>query len=126
MRYWIIAICLMFGCTTANLSSTYSDDLQKWIGYPENELFDALGLPDRLFYVAQNEKIAVYVSIYDKPINMPYKGQIYYSGINENNHWWNRIFGAPKLKQMEPYYCKTSFVIRNGIVTNFNLNGDNC
>lgn len=126
MRYWIIVFCLVVGCTSANLQSSYAYDLEKWIGYPENELFNAWGMPDRMFYVTANEKVVTYLSTTSKSVNMPYGQQIYYSGIDGGSKWWNSLFGPPLPKQPDIYYCKISFIIRNGVVSNFNFNGDNC
>ncbi len=125
MKYWILAFYLLVSCTTANINTSYSDDLEKFIDYPENELYDVWGMPDRMFYVTSNIKVVTYLSMSNKVVNMPYGKQIYYSGINDNR-WWNRLFGPPKADEPDIYYCKTSFIIKNGIVTNFNFNGDAC
>ena len=63
MKYWILAFCLLVSCTTANIKTSYSDDLEKFIGYPENELYDIWGMPDRMFYVTSDVKVVTYLSM---------------------------------------------------------------
>ena len=126
MKYLMIVFCLITACAMDNIQTSYNDDLDKFIGYPENELYDILGIPDRMFYVTNNEKVVTYLSFKKKTLNKPYKRQIDYSGINEDNHWWNRLFGPPQPKQPNLYYCKTSFVIKNGSVNSYSFNGDYC
>ena len=126
MKYAIWGIVLMMtGCQLYGAEDNYSAQLQKWVGQPENALYQSWGLPDKIVPVTSAEKLAVYVTTTSQGVENPYSEQLYYQGMGDDD-WWNDLYGPPVFNQPQIYYCKTSFVIKEGIVVNFNFNGDNC
>lgn len=102
---------------------TYGETLQPWIGQSEERLQQAWGIPANIFYVTPNKKIVTYIKFASKPMNgetEPYAGEVYYPAIATPD------FGFPDQPQSSNYYCKTTFTIENGVVTNYGFNGDDC
>ena len=126
MKYAIWGIVLMMtGCQLYGAENNYSTQLQKWVGRPENALYQSWGLPDKIVPVTPAEKLVVYVTTTSQGVENPYSEQLYYQGMGDDD-WWNDLYGPPVFNQPQVYYCKTSFVIKDGVVVNFNFNGDNC
>ena len=118
MLLWLV------GCVSTNHVS-YSNVLQSWMGKTEYQLYSVWGMPANVGYVSPNKKLLNYVKVSNKGRQDVYDEEIYYKGI-DNTSWWNRVFGPPRPQTNSKYYCKTSFVVENGIIIGFNFNGDYC
>lgn len=123
----ILALFLLFvgACSSMN-SSNYENELQNWIGQSEYRLYQAWGTPANVVYITPNKKVVTYVKTFAKGNNTLYENQLYYQGMGNNDSLWDQLFGPPAQQQSNWYYCNTSFVIQNGVVINYNFNGDDC
>ena len=124
--YLFLIVCVLGGCSIFGQTRSYSAELQQWVGKNEYQLYNVWGAPTHIYYITPDKKMIVYVSDTSQGVNNPYVNQLYYQGMNPDNEWWDKIFGVPEKRQPDVYYCKTSFVVQNGIVVNYNFNGDNC
>lgn len=122
MTKLFLALLLLNSCArhvwTAN---DYAQYLSEYTGWTENDLFEAWGYPNSQFYFAPNAKEVSYTKEFDGPQNnqVPvYQEQVDYEAINQDDVGQNPNEGV--------YYCKTSFTIENGIVTNYTFSGDDC
>ena len=75
-------------------------------------------------YVGPNEKVVTYLQIdEDGPVNgntEPYQGyEVQYGAIETPDYGFPSDNGGS-------YYCKTSFTIVNGEITDYTFNGDDC
>lgn len=117
----LILTFLIGACQTGGL--TYGDTLRPWIGQPEGLLQQSWGIPHDVFYVTPNEKVVTYLEFSTKPLNgdsEPYRNEVYYPAIATPD------YGFPDYPLNTNYYCKTTFTIINGIVSNYSFNGDDC
>ena len=119
-KYVTYFICLIIiSCAGNNIS--YSDELQPWIGQSEERLFQSWGYPRNSFYVTPQEKVITYLHFSKHPQGyQPYSNIIAYSAIATPD------IGLSDQPRYSTYYCKTSFTIINGIISNFSFNGDAC
>ena len=122
----ILSVCSVAACGSLVNNSSYSAGLQKWVGRSEYQLYNAWGKPEDEFYVTPDKKVVVYVQTYANGSPNHYSGELYYQGMREDRGLWNDVFGPPAEKQSDDYYCKTSFVIQNSMVVDYNFNGDYC
>ena len=122
-KYFLILLWLV-GCVSTNHVS-YSNVLQSWMGKTEYQLYSVWGMPVNVGYVSPNKKLLNYVKVSNKGRQDVYDEELYYKGI-DNTSWWNRVFGPPRPQTNSKYYCKTSFVVEDGIIIGFNFNGDYC
>lgn len=127
LNKFVLALFLLFvgACSSVN-SSGYGNELQNWIGQSEYRLYQTWGAPANVVYIAPNKKVITYVKTSAKGSNTPYENQLYYQGMGNNDSLWDKLFGPPAQQQANWYYCNTSFVIQNGVIINYNFNGDNC
>lgn len=122
----VLSVCSLAACSSISEGSSYSTDLQKWVGRSEFQLYNAWGYPENEFYVAPDKKVVVYVQTYANGSPNHYSGDLYYQGMGNNDGVFGDLFGPPREKQINDYYCKTSFVIQNSMVVDYNFNGDYC
>ncbi len=118
----ILCVLLLMGCVSDQ--NAYNTQLQNWVGMSQETLYESWGMPSNEFYVAPNEKVVTYVKIDENgPINgntQPYQGyEVQYKAIATPD------YGFPT-DENQTYYCKTSFTITNGEITNYTFNGDDC
>ncbi len=102
---------------------TYSETLQPWIGQSEEKLYAAWGMPYNVIYPAPGAKVVYYMHFSYRPENgmtNPYAYEVAYPAIATPD------YGLPGQPQSTNYYCQTHFTIRNGVVTDFGFNGDDC
>ena len=124
MKKCFLSLFFLLGCAITYYGS-YSNSLQTWIGKSEYQLYNVWGMPVNVGYISPKRKLLNYVKVSNKGRQDVYDEQIYYKGINDRS-WWNRVFGPPRPQTNSKYYCKTSFVVENGIIVGFNFNGDYC
>lgn len=122
---WLMLLMLISACVSVD-NESYSSYLQQWVGQTEYRLYNTWGLPDKMFYLTPDKKLVTYLSVYSHGNKYPYTDELHYDGMGNNGGLWSRFFGPPAEQQADIYYCKTSFVIQNAVVTNYNFNGDNC
>lgn len=118
MRLFVLIIFMLAGCSSVS-SGNYERGLQKWVGQPEQELFQAWGMPGNVFYLTPNTKEVTFTHVDRGPIagdTTPY-GSMYYPGLDA---------GYETSPGYKTYYCRTSFTITNGQVTNYSFSGDDC
>ena len=124
-KKWLMALCILSGCSHLNGAITYQENLQQWVGMPEPSLYDSWGTPNAVWNVDSQTKVVTYVSQENAPINGntdPYNGV----GVDENGISQESFGENLWDDQNNNYYCKTSFTITNGEVVDFNFNGDDC
>jgi hypothetical protein len=46
--------------------------------------------------------------------------------MKNDEGFWDYLFAPPTESQIDDYYCKTSFVIEDSIIVDYNFNGDYC
>lgn len=119
MRMLVLCMFLLMGCAN---SQNYENQLQNWVGVSQETLYESWGTPNSEFYIAPGEKQVTYVKIDESAIDDetdPYQGEIEYSAIETPDYGFAD-------DQNQTYYCKTSFTIINGEVTDYTFNGDDC
>ena len=122
----VLLVCLLAACGSMPNSSLYSDNLQKWLGQSEYQLYNTWGDPENEFFVTPDKKVAVYVQTYADGSPNFYENEFYYQGMGDDRGFLGDLFGPPTEKQMDDYYCKISFVIEDSIIVDYNFNGDYC
>ncbi|MDO4162543.1 MAG: hypothetical protein Q4D80_06055 [Pseudomonadota bacterium] len=119
--------CLVWGvlglaaCATQPTAARYEDELSAWLGQSEEALYAEWGYPNATYSIGADGFIATYIQVYNEPVGAdtePYADEMSYSAMRVPS------YGLPVAQGV--YYCKTSFIIRNGIVTDYNFNGDDC
>lgn len=124
MKKFLMLLLILGGCQNVDQARIYGENLSHWVGWPEVQLYKAWGRPTQVFYVDVNEKIVSYVRSSQNGNNI--YGNIGQHGFSLSN-WISGWFEPPVMRQQPPlYYCKTSFVIKNGVVMQANFNGDYC
>ncbi len=117
----VIILFMLSGCFSK--TGNYASSLQNWVGQPEYVLYQSWGQPENTFYLSGAEKEVTYINASQKAIDgdkEPYSGyEVYYPAISTPD------FGFPDTTE-NYYYCKTSFTIQNGIITDYSFNGDDC
>lgn len=114
-----IAGCATNRATTAN----YEKILNSWIGASEDKLIAKWGVPDKV-YQNNNKKYLVYSRQYTS--YTPGTAPRYYST-------YNSITGAVTTTPVGGtsgytihYHCKTTYTIENGVITNWQWQGNDC
>ena len=109
MRIWhLIGLMAISGCAT---SANY-----KWVGEPEQMLYQEWGAPSNVFYISPNRKVVTFTHTGANGTSNPYGNEVNYEVINSG---YETDTGYP-------YYCSTSFTITNGFVTDYTFSGDDC
>lgn len=120
----MLILCFLFLMGCVSDQNAYNNELQNWVGMSQETLYESWGTPNNEFYVSQNEKVVTYVqNDGNSPIDgntQPYAGyEVQYGPIATPD------YGFPS-DENQDYYCKTSFTIVNGEVTDYTFNGDDC
>jgi hypothetical protein len=116
----MLLFCLS-GCASQPTAAQYQKDLSGWLGKPEEELYAVWGYPNTTYSVGEDAYIATYIRVSHEPIDddkQPYADNLSYDAMEVP------AYGLPTSQGI--YYCKTSFVITEGEVTDYNFNGDDC
>ena len=125
MKKLILAVLTILGACVS--TGNYQTELQKWVGRSQTRLYQSWGYPENEFYVTPETKIVTYVRSGNKPIGgntRPYAGiEVAYQAIETPDYGDNL---SNNDENSDFYYCKTSFTITNGLVTDFTFNGDDC
>lgn len=116
----LVASCSLFK------SSGYDKTMQNWVGQSEYALYDFWGQPSDVVYITPYEKVVTFIQTSSNGYDDIYSNELYYQGMGEDNGLWKKLFGPPAQQQANIYFCKTSFVIRNGVVIDYNFSGDDC
>ncbi len=118
----LLVLVIVSGCSWFKMSkNTYSTKLGDWIGKNAQLLYDKWGFPQHTTPVDANTYILTYFASEDEPIDgnlEPYADDLSYDAMSVPN------YGLPIAEPL--YYCKTSFVVRNNIIVDYNFNGDDC
>ncbi len=88
--------------------------LSQFVGQPELNLINALGVPDRVYETDGVKFLAFVENQVDAVQPMPFYGPPY----------WGASAGFPM--QVVQWQCETTVVIRNGVVLNFSFRGNAC
>ena len=116
----LLLVLLLVGCTSVN-STNYENSLQSMMGVSPEVLVHVWGEPDNVEYITSDEQIFTYLKDSNSPVGgetQPYGGEFYYPAVEQQSF-------APEQPD-NFYYCKTNFIINNGVVVNYNFNGDDC
>ena len=120
----LFLILLLLGCQHVDKNQIYNHNLSHWLGWPETKLYAVWGQPTQVFYVMPNEKVVSYLK--STTNGTPNDSSFWSSGFGITS-LWDKMFEPPAMWEQPPlYYCKTSFVIKNGVVAQYNFNGDYC
>ena len=114
----LIILLLLNGCVWN--SRNYSTYVSKYVGMSETALYESWGYPNSQFEISPGVKEVTYVSNYTAPLGEEadaYVGSIYYPAINQE-----RLVNP----DIDTYYCKTSFTITDGYVSDYTFSGDDC
>lgn len=122
----ILSLCSVAACNTLSDGSSSSNDLQKWVGRSEYQLYNSWGQPENEFYVAPDKKVVTYVQMFAEGSPNHYENELYYQGMGDDESIWDDMFGPPAEQQVDDYYCKISFVIQDSMIVDYNFNGDYC
>ena len=112
-KHYLIGLMLLCGCAT---SANYAAGLQKWVGEPEQMLYQEWGAPSNVFYISPNRKVVTFTHTSQNGTINPYGNEVNYDVINSG---YETTSGYS-------YYCSTSFTITNGFVSNYTFSGDDC
>lgn len=120
--FWVAGLLFVTGCQGVGYSSAaYNQKLSGWLGKSIHELYADWGTPSQILPLGDNTAEVSYYSSESQPVDNvfePYSSEISYDAMTQQN------FGLPTPPPL--YYCKTSFTISNGIVTDYTFNGDDC
>lgn len=97
----VLSVVALAGCGSAALQQR-RDALSTLIGKPEADAVRALGVPDTS-YPLGNAKVLVW---------------------RQSDSW--RVPGAPGIPGWATFRCTTSVVVRDGLVSSFDLRGNGC
>ena len=115
-------VLLIAACGNVGYSrSKYEQKLNQWVGRDLNALYDYWGTPVNVSPIDDNSFMVTYYEQESQPIDddyQPYIGELSYSAM------FVPSYGLPPNPPL--FYCQTSFIIKNGIVTGYNFNGDDC
>lgn len=117
----IALLMFLSACYHTPTATSYQKSLGDWLGQSENALYENWGNPNFTYPVDGDTFIATYIESKNIPIDSdykPYNDNLVYSAMEVPS------YGLPTPQGI--YYCKTSFVIKNGIVVDYNFNGDDC
>ena len=98
-------------------NSAYDERMQKWVGQPEYELYEHWGTPDDVFYISDTKKILTFTRLYPRHHKNAYGNEVDYQAINSGYQSNNNAY---------PDYCRTSFTVINGIISDYTFSGDYC
>lgn len=108
---------LLFVASCAMSNNAYDEKMQKWVGQPEYELYERWGTPDDVFYISDNKKIITFTRLYQGHHKNAYTNEVNYQAINSGYQSNNNAY---------PDYCRTSFTVINGIISDYTFSGDYC
>ena len=118
----ILAFLTMSGCTDIGFQrSKYQEKLDNWVGKSAAMLYEDWGMPMQVSRVDTSTVLASYYQSESQPIDNvfePYESEMSYDAMAVPD------YGLPLAPPL--FYCKTTFVIKNNIVTGYNFNGDDC
>ena len=118
----LLSICILCGCMRLGTqNSLYQQKIDKWIGRSSADLYAVWGMPMQTTQFDANTLLATYYQSESQPIDnvfQPYESEMNYEVMAVPS------YGLPSAPPL--FYCKTTFVIKNGIVTDANFNGDDC
>ncbi|MBQ7633455.1 MAG: hypothetical protein IJS88_05015 [Alphaproteobacteria bacterium] len=119
---YLVGLLVITGCQDVDyVSSKYQQKLSEAVGKSAAYLYASWGEPQQITPIADNAYLATYYSSESKPIDgnyHPYGSEMNYAAMAVPN------YGLPLPPPL--FYCQTTFVIRNNIITDFNFNGDDC
>ena len=113
----LFMLLLLFGC--AGYNADFASGLDGWVGNTPMELTAQWGLPDNQTTIDYTTSIYTYNLQAPKGEDNPYPTQFVYSAVDGDDL-------PPPPNTSGVYYCRVSFIIRNGIITSYNFNGDDC
>lgn len=115
------AILLIAGCHIMSPAVSYEQKLRPWVGKSAEELYDTWGTPNQTTQINDNTIMVTYNEVTNSPIDgdfEPYADELNYEALAVPS--FGIIASSPL------YYCSTSFVLKNDVVTDFNFSGDDC
>lgn len=120
--YALTGLLLLSGCHNVGYaSSEYNQKLNGWLGKSSAELYADWGTPYQILPLGNNAVEVSYYSSESSPIDnnfAPYADEMSYDAMTQPN------FGLPTPPPL--FYCKTSFTVVDGVVTDYTFNGDDC
>ena len=120
--YIVIGLLALSGCQNIGYSAAeYNKKLSGWVGKSASELYADWGTPYQILPLGDNTVEVSYYSSENQPIDnvfQPYESEMSYDAMAQPD------FGLPPPPPL--FYCKTSFTISNGTVTDYTFNGDDC
>lgn len=116
----LLFVLFLAGCVG---TGDYNETLQNWVGISEENLYYHWGNPANVTYIAPHEKLVTYFQGETVPLDgntEPYQGyEVNYQAVETPN------YDAPGVAS-DNYFCRTTFTVSNGIITNFTFEGDDC
>lgn len=115
-RFAMLWGMLVLGGCVSSIAQRQAE-LQHWIGQPETELVQSMGVPNRT-YTAGGMKFLTY----EERQTVVYPGTPYWQGMPP--YWYGTGGALPP--QTVSYACDTTFTIAGGTVRAFSLRGNGC
>lgn len=119
MRILILTM-LLSACVAA---PSYDSQLQPWVGLSQETLFESWGFPDNHIDMGSNTTELTYVKENRGGMSNSadtYSSQMDYQAMEVPS------YSGPNPDEQTVSYCKISFIVQNGIINNYNFNGDDC
>lgn len=123
MKFRNIAISAVIlnlvGCMT---TEQFSQNMNSWIGIEESVLIQNLGVPSKSYIDSQDNKYIVYES--ESTVNVAGTPATYTTQKIGNTYQTYKSGGVePSQINLR---CEVTFQLRDGVVLNWNSNGNNC
>lgn len=117
MRVLLWGILLLVSC--ASSEESFSARLNRWVGATPQMLVENWGMPDNGQTMAPGVQIYTYVLRSEKGPKQAYPDEFAYSAVEGPDL-------GPDPNADPVYYCRISFIVRGGVITSYNFNGDAC
>jgi hypothetical protein len=115
----IAFLLILAGCAT---TAKYEKVLATWVGSPEPNLIRSWGPPQQVYDAGDGVKYLTYVS--SRNVFIPGSSPTYSTQYIGNTAYTNSYGGSPA--QNIAMSCKTSFEVKNGIITSWRYEGNDC
>lgn len=117
--FFILSL-LISGCAT---TAGYEKILNSWIGASEDQLITQWGVPDMVY---QNNDKKYFVYSKQNSSYVPGTAPTYYSTYNSFTGTITTTPVGGTSGYIMNYYCKTTFTVDNGVITNWRWQGNSC
>lgn len=115
---WIL-VFIVTGCAT---TAKYEKVIDSWVGSSEQNLVRSWGPPDQVYDAGDGIKYLTYVT--SRNVYIPGSSPTYSTQVIGNTTYTNSYGGSAA--QNIHASCKTSFEVKNGVITSWRYKGNDC